>query len=137
ERLVARLCSDGDGAHETDAGVRHEPRELDDSRLSLRGDVPDDVAAARRRGAAARAPVEGADAMSAPVLEVRGVHVRRGARRILSDVSFAVSKGGLVALMGPSGSGKTTMLRAIAALEPFNEGAIAVDGLVLEGGRAI
>jgi ABC-type polar amino acid transport system ATPase subunit len=75
--------------------------------------------------------------VSAPVLEVRGVHLCRGDRRILNGVSFAVSKGGLVALMGPSGSGKTTMLRAIAALERFDEGAIAVDGLVLEGGRAI
>lgn len=74
--------------------------------------------------------------MSAPVLEIRGVHLRRGARRILAGVSFAVSKGRLVALMGASGSGKTTMLRAIAALERFDEGAIAIDGLVLEGGRA-
>jgi ABC-type polar amino acid transport system ATPase subunit len=39
--------------------------------------------------------------------------------------------------MGASGSGKTTVLRAIAALERFDEGTIAVDGLVLEGGRAI
>jgi ABC-type polar amino acid transport system ATPase subunit len=75
--------------------------------------------------------------VSPPVLEVRGVHVRRGARRILNGVSFVVSKGRLVALMGPSGSGKTTMLRAIAALERFDEGAIAVDGLVLQGGRTI
>lgn len=81
--------------------------------------------------------MEGADTVSAPVLEVRDVHVCRGARRILNGVSFVVSKGGLVALMGPSGSGKTTMLRAIAALERFDEGLITVDGLMLEGGRAI
>ena len=31
--------------------------------------------------------------------------------------------------MGPSGSGKTTMLRAIAALEPFDEGTHRVDGV--------
>jgi ABC-type polar amino acid transport system ATPase subunit len=73
----------------------------------------------------------------APVLEIRGVHLRRGVRQILTDVSFAISKATLVALMGPSGSGKTTMLRAIAALERFDEGTIAIDGLVLEGGRAI
>jgi len=81
--------------------------------------------------------MEGAGTVTARVLEVRDVHVCRGARRILNGVSFAVSKGGLVALMGPSGSGKTTMLRAIAALERFDEGLITVDGLMLEGGRAI
>jgi ABC-type polar amino acid transport system ATPase subunit len=75
--------------------------------------------------------------VSAPVLDVRGVHLCRGARRILNGVSFAVSKGGLVALMGASGSGKTTMLRAIAALERFDQGAITVDGLRLEGGRGV
>ena len=37
--------------------------------------------------------------------------------------------------MGASGSGKTTMLRAIAGLEPFERGTIAVDG-VDAGGRA-
>ena len=38
--------------------------------------------------------------------------------------------------MGPSGSGKTTILRAIAGLEPFHAGRIAVDGVTLEGGTA-
>ena len=34
--------------------------------------------------------------------------------------------------MGPSGSGKTTMLRAIAGLEPFDAGTIAVDDVTLD-----
>ena len=57
--------------------------------------------------------------MNAPVLDVRDVHLARGERQILAGASFGVPRGALVALMGPSGSGKTTMLRAIAALEPF------------------
>src|SRR5438094_5504226 len=36
--------------------------------------------------------------------------------------------------MGPSGSGKTTILRAIAALEPFDAGTIGVDDLTIGGG---
>jgi len=36
--------------------------------------------------------------------------------------------------MGPSGSGKTTILRAIAGLEPFSEGTIAMEGVTLRGG---
>jgi ABC-type polar amino acid transport system ATPase subunit len=50
-------------------------------------------------------------------------------------VSFSVPAGGLVALMGPSGSGKTSILRAIAALDPFDRGSISVHGVTLTGGR--
>jgi ABC-type polar amino acid transport system ATPase subunit len=69
------------------------------------------------------------------VLDVRGVHLRRGPRRILTGMTFEVPRGALVALMGPSGSGKTTMLRAIAALERFDEGTIVLEGLEAAGGR--
>jgi ABC-type polar amino acid transport system ATPase subunit len=68
------------------------------------------------------------------VLRADGVELRRGARVILAGVTCDVRRGELVALMGPSGSGKTTMLRAIAGLEPFQAGRIAVDGVALEGG---
>ncbi len=71
------------------------------------------------------------------VLEVRGVHLRRGGRQILNAATFAVPQCGLVALMGPSGSGKTTMLRAIAGLERFEEGAVAIDTLEITGGRGL
>jgi polar amino acid transport system ATP-binding protein len=80
--------------------------------------------------------MEGADRMTV-VLDVRGVHLRRGERQILDNVTFSVPKGRLVALMGPSGSGKSTMLRAIAGLERFDEGAIAIDGLEINGGRPL
>jgi polar amino acid transport system ATP-binding protein len=79
--------------------------------------------------------MEGAGSVSAPMLEVRNVHLRRGARRVLSGITFSLTRGGLVALMGPSGSGKTTILRAIAALEPFDEGTITIEGVTLTGGR--
>lgn len=68
------------------------------------------------------------------ILEVRGVRMRRGQRRILDGVSFSVPSGSLVALMGPSGSGKTTILRAIAGLERFDEGSIALGDLEMTGG---
>jgi ABC-type polar amino acid transport system ATPase subunit len=69
-----------------------------------------------------------------PILDVRNVHMRRGARPVLSGVSFSVPRGGVVALMGPSGSGKTTILRAIAALDPFDDGTIRIEGVTLSGG---
>jgi ABC-type polar amino acid transport system ATPase subunit len=71
------------------------------------------------------------------VLQIRGVSLRRGARQILDRVGFSVPRGGLLALMGPSGSGKTTILRVIAALEPFDEGSIAIDDLVVTGGHVL
>jgi len=46
----------------------------------------------------------------------------------LRDISFAVDRGELVALVGPSGSGKSTLLRIIAGLRPPSAGRIAVDG---------
>ncbi len=73
----------------------------------------------------------------APVLDIRGVCLRRGTRQILDCVSFTVPRGGLLALMGPSGSGKTTILRVIAALEPLDQGTIAIDDLVVTGGRVL
>jgi len=72
--------------------------------------------------------------MADTVLDITGLQVLRGSRTILSGVSLAVSRGDIVAVMGPSGSGKTTILRAVAGLEPFQAGRIAVDGVALVGG---
>src|SRR6185503_18790383 len=55
---------------------------------------------------------------------------------ILDGVSFDAGRGELVAIMGESGSGKTTLLRAIAGLEPFQAGQVAVDEVTLESGPA-
>jgi ABC-type polar amino acid transport system ATPase subunit len=69
-----------------------------------------------------------------PLLTLRDVRLERGPRRILDGVSFEVPRSGFVAIMGASGSGKTTILRAVAALEPFDAGRIVIDGLTMEGG---
>lgn len=68
------------------------------------------------------------------VLEVRDVHLRRGGRQILAGLSFVVPRGGVAMLMGPSGSGKTTVLRAVAALERLDRGAISMEGRQIAGG---
>jgi len=73
--------------------------------------------------------------MSSAVLRLSDVHLERGVRQILQGVSLEARAGELVAVMGPSGSGKTTILRAIAALEPFHAGRIVVGDVVLEAGR--
>jgi ABC-type polar amino acid transport system ATPase subunit len=68
------------------------------------------------------------------VLELREVHLRRGPQAILCGASFAVGQGELAVIMGPSGSGKTTILRAIAGLEPFQSGEVAVEDVSLAAG---
>jgi ABC-type polar amino acid transport system ATPase subunit len=74
--------------------------------------------------------------MSATVLRVDDLHLRRGERQILRGVSFEIAQGELVAVMGPSGSGKTTILRAIAGLEPFHEGRVSLEEVSLGSGNA-
>jgi ABC-type polar amino acid transport system ATPase subunit len=72
--------------------------------------------------------------VSATVLQLDNVHLRRGPREILRGVSFAVAQGELVAIMGPSGSGKTTILRAIAGLEAFHDGRLSVENVSIGAG---
>ncbi|MBK9088861.1 MAG: amino acid ABC transporter ATP-binding protein [Holophagales bacterium] len=72
--------------------------------------------------------------MSGDVLTIAGLRLSRGAREILKGVYLTARRGEIVALMGLSGGGKTTVLRSIAALEPFDEGSIDVDGFRLAPG---
>jgi polar amino acid transport system ATP-binding protein len=74
-----------------------------------------------------------ADGMSAYVLQLNDVRLRRGEREVLAGVTFGVQRGEIVALMGPSGSGKTTVLRLIAGLEPFQSGIVQVEDLTIVG----
>jgi ABC-type polar amino acid transport system ATPase subunit len=69
-----------------------------------------------------------------PVLSVSGLHLARGGQAVLRGVSLEVRQGERVALMGLSGGGKTSVLRAVVALDPFQEGRIAVDGVNLRPG---
>jgi len=68
------------------------------------------------------------------LLQIAGLRVRHQTREVLRELSLEVRRGEVVALMGPSGAGKTTALRAVAALQPFQEGAITVDGFALAPG---
>lgn len=69
-----------------------------------------------------------------PLLRIDRLCVRYGTREILRSLSLEVAHGKIVALMGPSGVGKTTALRAVAALQPFDEGSIEVEDFVLSPG---
>jgi iron complex transport system ATP-binding protein len=61
------------------------------------------------------------------VIELSGLTVKLGGRRVVDGVDLDVSQGEWVAVIGPNGGGKTTLLRAVAGLVPFS-GSIAIGG---------
>jgi ABC-type polar amino acid transport system ATPase subunit len=67
-------------------------------------------------------------------LVVRGLRVARPDRVVLDSVDLDVAPGQVRALMGESGTGKTTVLRAIVALQPFDEGSITIGEAALRPG---
>jgi glutamate/aspartate transport system ATP-binding protein len=52
-----------------------------------------------------------------------------GAVQVLDACSARVARGEVVVVCGPSGSGKSTLLKTVNGLEPFQRGAIRVDGI--------
>src|SRR5437899_6362249 len=67
-------------------------------------------------------------ATAAPFLRIRDLEKRFGQFTALDNISLDVVKGEFVCFLGPSGCGKTTLLRAIAGLDPQNEGKIEIAG---------
>jgi lipoprotein-releasing system ATP-binding protein len=52
----------------------------------------------------------------------------QGPLPVLSEVSFALSRGEAASIVGPSGSGKSTLLYLLGALEPPTSGRVTLDG---------
>jgi len=61
------------------------------------------------------------------VLAVTGITAGYGAKTVISDVSFALQPGQILALLGHNGAGKTTTLRAVMGLLPCKQGEILFD----------
>jgi iron complex transport system ATP-binding protein len=62
------------------------------------------------------------------LVEVERLVVRRGDREVLHGVTFAVERGGFLAIVGPNGVGKTTLLVALLGLMRPAAGGIALAG---------
>jgi len=70
-----------------------------------------------------------------PVLRVTGLGKRYSQQgpAVLSDVTFEVAEGELLAIVGPSGCGKTTLLRLLCGLMQPTEGTVVLDGRTVVG----
>ena len=66
--------------------------------------------------------------MTAPLLEVDGLHAGYGAASVLHGIDLTVGAGEVVVVLGANGAGKTTLLRATAGLLPHTAGRILVEG---------
>lgn len=53
-------------------------------------------------------------------------------KQVLSDISFSIAPGQMVALVGRSGSGKTTLANLVPRFYHHNEGSIVLDGVSIE-----
>ncbi len=70
------------------------------------------------------------------LLEVRGLSKSFRGLKAVSQVSFDVPQGEIIALIGPNGAGKTTCFNMIAGAFPPSEGTIRLDGRDITGLRA-
>lgn len=61
-------------------------------------------------------------------LSVNEVEIRRGERRLIEGLRFALGNGEKALIVGPNGSGKTSLLRVIAGIAPCAAGEITLNG---------
>ncbi len=74
-------------------------------------------------------PVPLAGPLGAAAVQVEGLTVDRGGRRVLTDVCATVTAGTVTGLLGPSGSGKTTLLRCLVGVQRIMAGRVSVLGV--------
>jgi zinc transport system ATP-binding protein len=59
-----------------------------------------------------------------PLLQARGLSVKRNGRHLLKAVDLRLDAGKIVTLIGPNGAGKTTLVRSVLGLIAFDQGSI-------------
>lgn len=101
------------------------------ARVQHRGAAADQVASSGIRGSVLRpGPREGAAAQrDAPILQARGLTVRRHRTEILHGIDLDIAPGTLTAIVGTNGAGKTTLLQALAGVVPPPRHQVTVDGI--------
>ena len=64
-------------------------------------------------------------------LAATAMSVALAGRLVLENVTVALARGRITAVVGENGAGKSTLLRALAGLAPLRSGAVTIDGVPL------
>lgn len=72
-------------------------------------------------------------AVTTPVLQARFLSRTFGGLEALSDVSFSVPQGGVLAVIGPNGAGKSTLLDVLSGHRVPTGGRVLLDGVDVSG----
>jgi phospholipid/cholesterol/gamma-HCH transport system ATP-binding protein len=65
---------------------------------------------------------------TAPILEVRGLHVSFGRHQVLRGIELQIERGRTLAVIGESGCGKTVLLKSLIGLIRPTKGEVLFDG---------
>ena len=65
------------------------------------------------------------------IIHINNISKSLNNKNIISNISFAVDKGKIVALIGPNGSGKTTLFKLMSSLITLDKGSITMNGVDL------
>ena len=68
------------------------------------------------------------NSLSTPVVEIRHLTIGYNSRPAISDLSLAIPRGAMVAIVGPNGAGKSTLFKALVGLIPTASGETLIDG---------
>jgi ABC-2 type transport system ATP-binding protein len=63
------------------------------------------------------------------LVDIRGLTVDRGARRVLDRLDLTIEQGGVTGLLGPSGCGKSTLMRCLVGVQVLSGGSVRIDGI--------
>jgi tungstate transport system ATP-binding protein len=72
----------------------------------------------------------------APLLEVRGLRIRRGGADLLELPALSLASGETLSLIGPNGAGKSTLLLALSGIEQPDAGELLFRGERVPSGAA-
>jgi ATP-binding cassette subfamily B protein len=100
----------------------------------LDGDVAGDAAVTKpewpdRSGQNDGAATSPKPDLTAPAVELAGVHFSYGAEPVLRGVDVRVPRGATIAVVGATGSGKSTVIKLLTRLYERERGAIRLDGV--------
>ena len=65
------------------------------------------------------------------MLRAHNLHIRRGRKTVLADVSLQLEPGEVLGVLGPNGAGKSTLLGALCGELSAHEGDVLLDGEAL------